>query len=183
MQKRDGEPEEANTAAGFVLLGRIVGAHGIRGEARIASFTEPPEHIAAYGPLTDGEGRSFSIERLRPIKGAAVAAQLAGITDRAAAEALKGTELYIAREKLPEPDEDEWYYQDLIGLRALSPNGEAIGEVVAVQNFGAGDLLEIRPPGGRQTLLVAFTKAAVPVVDVKGGHVVVNLAEDEDEQS
>jgi 16S rRNA processing protein RimM len=167
---------------GKVLLGRVSGAQGLRGEVKINSFTSPPENIAAYGPLTDGEGRSFVIERLRSIKGIAVAAQLAGIGDRNAAEALKGVELYVERDKLPEADEDEWYYDDLIGLDAVSPEGKPIGEVVAVQNFGAGDLLEIRPVNARPTLLVPFTKAAVPVLDMKARRVVVDLAEEEDEQ-
>jgi 16S rRNA processing protein RimM len=111
-----------------------------------------------------------------------VAAAFAGIADRTAAETLKGVELYVERARLPEPDEDEWYYADLIGLAAISPEGETLGEVIAVQNFGAGDLLEIRPAAGGRTLLVPFVKAAVPVVDMKARRVVVNMPEDEDEQ-
>jgi 16S rRNA processing protein RimM len=182
MKKRQTEPESEGVAAEFVLLGRIAGAHGVKGEVKINSFTEVPEDIAAYGPLIDGKGRSFIIERLHPLKGMTVAAAFAGIADRTAAETLKGVELYVERARLPEPDEDEWYYADLIGLAAISPGGETLGEVIAVQNFGAGDLLEIRPAAGGRTLLVPFVKAAVPVVDMKARRVVVNMPEDEDEQ-
>jgi len=169
----------ANKAGGnLVRLGRISGAHGIRGEVRIASFTDAPEGIAAYGALTDGQGRRFEIASLRPHKGMAVVAAFAGVTDRNAAEALKGVDLYIERDKLPEPDEEEWYHADLIGLDAVSAEGEAIGEVVAVQDFGAGDLLEIRVPGERQTMLIPFTKACVPVVDVKARRLVIVPLED-----
>lgn len=168
-------PDTADDPArrGLVLLGRIAGAHGIRGEVRINSFTAAPEDVAAYGELTDGRGRAFVIERLRPVKGTAVAAQLQGVRDRTAAEALHGTELFVERAKLPEPDEDEWYYEDLIGLEAVTGEGELAGRVLAVQNFGAGDLLEIRRTNARETLFVPFTKAAVPVVDVKGRRIVI----------
>jgi 16S rRNA processing protein RimM len=165
-------------AGDMVLLGRISGAQGLKGEVRITTFTDAPENLAAYGPLTTPDGRLFRIEDLRPVKGAVVAARLAGIADRTAAEALRGVELYVSRECLPPPDEDEWYYDDLVGLAAISPEGAAIGEVIAVQNYGAGDLLEIRVSGERQTLLVPFTEAAVPQVDIAAGRVVVRLPED-----
>ncbi len=173
MRTPDGPPDKEDA----VLLGRIAGAHGLRGEVKINSFTGVPEDIAAYGSLSDGAGRSFVIERVRALKGGAVAAQLARISDRDAAEALKGVELYVARAKLPEPDADEWYYGDLIGLKAVSPDGAEIGAIAAVQNFGAGDLLEIRPLDARQTLFVPFTETAVPVVDLKGGCVTIRLPE------
>jgi 16S rRNA processing protein RimM len=181
MQRDDAPAGTAGTAE-QVLLGRIVDAQGLKGEVRINSFTGAPEDIAAYGPVSDGAGRSFVIERVRPLKGGAVVAQLRGVTERTAAEALKGTELFVARAVLPEPDEDEWYYEDLVGLKALAPDGAEIGAVVAVQNFGGGDLLEIKPADSAKTVFVPFTKAAVPVVDVKGGRVVVEQVEDEDEQ-
>ena len=182
MTKGEAEPGAGIAAAELVLLGRVAGAHGIKGEVRINSFTEVPEEVGAYGPLTDGKGRRFIIERLHPLKGTAVAALFAGISDRTAAEALKGVDLYVERARLPEPDQDEWYYTDLIGLAAISPEGQTLGEIIAVQNFGAGDLLEIRSADGRPTLLVPFLKAVVPVVDVKAKRVVVDLPEDEDEQ-
>jgi 16S rRNA processing protein RimM len=182
MQARNGASNEADMASGLVLLGRVTGAQGLKGEVRINSFTSVPEAIASYGPLSDDKGRSFIIEQVRPLKGGAVVARIEGVADRNAAEALKGTGLFVVRAMLPEPEDDEWYYEDLVGLKALSPDGAEIGEIVAVQNFGGGDLLEIKPADGTGTLMVPFTKAAVPVVDVKGRRVIVELVEDEDEQ-
>jgi 16S rRNA processing protein RimM len=170
------KPEKIGSArqdAGLVLLGRINSAQGLRGEVRITSFTENPESIGAYGPLIDQKGRSFTIDTLRVIKGSVLAVKLAGVADRTAAEALKGTELYVEKSRLPEAAEDEWYYDDLVGLKANAPDGEEIGEIVAVLNYGAGDLLEIRLSGSGQTAFVPFTQAAVPEVDVKAGRVVV----------
>ena len=160
-------------SAGLVLLGRINAAQGLRGEVRITSFTESPESITAYGPLTDQHGRRFTIESLRVIKGSVLAARLAGVADRSAAEKLKGVELYAEKNRLPAAEDNEWYYDDLVGLLAEGEDSEEIGEVVAVQNYGAGDLLEIRLKDSRQTLLVPFTEAAVPKVDVKAGRIVV----------
>ena len=158
-----------------ILLGRIAGAHGIRGEVIIHAFTEPPENIAAYGPLSDEAGaRTFRIETARATaKG--VVARLAGVSDRTAAEALKGVDLYVDRDRLPPAVEGEYYHADLIGMAAVDPAGQRIGEVVAVQNFGAGDLLEIRLAGARQTELIPFTDAHVPEVDVAARRVVVVL--------
>ena len=173
---------EGDSTGDLILLGRIAGAQGLRGEVKINSFTADPEDIAAYGPLADGKGRQFVIERVRHLKGGAVVASLAGVKDRSAAEALQGTELYVARDQLPQADEDEWYYEDLVGLKAVSPEGDAIGEVLSVQNFGAGDLLEIRLLEKRQSRFVPFTKTVVPLVDVKNGRVVVDLPEEVDEQ-
>jgi 16S rRNA processing protein RimM len=170
----------AQSDAGLVLLGRIGAAQGLRGEVRIATFTESPDNIAAYGPLRDSKGRSFTIEALRPLKGALVVARLAGVADRTAAEALNGVELFVERARLPVPDENEWYYDDLVGLKAVSPEGAEIGKITAVQNFGAGDLLEIRISGSPQTALVAFSEAAVPEVDIKAGRVVVVMPQEID---
>jgi 16S rRNA processing protein RimM len=156
-----------------ILLGRIADAHGIRGEVLIHSYADVPEDIGAYGPLCDAAGaRSFEIESARPTaKG--VVARLKGVDDRTAAEALKGTELYIDRDKLPAATEDEFYHADLIGLDATDAAGNVIGKIVAVQNFGAGDLLEIRLANSSRTELVPFTEAAVPSVDLDAGRVVV----------
>ena len=133
-----------------ILLGRIAGAHGIRGEVLIKTFTEAPENIGAYGPLSDASGtRTFKIKSVRATpKG--VVARLAGVDDRNAAEALKGIELYVERARLPAAAEGEFYHADLIGLTAVDGDGKPIGEIVAVQNFGAGDLLEIRLAGSSQ---------------------------------
>jgi 16S rRNA processing protein RimM len=169
-------------AGDLVLLGRIAGAQGLKGEVRINSFTANPEDIAAYGALAGADGRQFVVERVRHLKGGAVVAVLAGVRDRGAAEALHGTELYVAREQLPETDTDEWYYEELVGLKAVSPEGEVLGKVLSVQNFGAGDLLEIREADKRQSRFVPFTQDVVPVVDVKAGQLVLRLPEEDGEQ-
>lgn len=164
-----------------MCLGRIVMAHGVRGEVGIEAYTEAPGEITRYGVLTDEAGaRTFEIAALRlGPKGPIV--RLAGVTDRDAAEDLKGTRLYVPRGRLPGlRDKDSYYHADLIGLRAERADGTILGTVFAVQNFGAGDLLEIAPPATTQgnppqnTLLVPFTKAVVPVVDIGGGRVVID---------
>src|SRR5204863_4373102 len=140
-----------------ILLGRIAGAHGIRGEVIIHAFTEPPENIAAYGPLSDEAGaRTFEIA-IAHVTAQGVVARLAGVSDRTAAEALKGVALYVDRDRLPAAAEGEYYHADLIGMAAVDPAGQRIGEIVAVQNFGAGDLLEIRLAGRGRTELIPFT--------------------------
>lgn len=156
-----------------VLLGRIAGAHGIRGEVLIRSFTAAPEDIGAYGALSTADGsRAFEIESARPTaKG--VVARLKGIADRNAAEALKGTDLYVARDRLPPPSDNEFYYADLVGMTAVGPDGATLGEIVAVQNFGAGDLLEIRLQASGRTELFPFTDDAVPEVDIAARRVTV----------
>jgi 16S rRNA processing protein RimM len=157
-----------------ILLGRIAGAHGIRGEVLIRTFTERPEDIAAYGALDDGGGRSFRVETARATpKG--VVARLAGIADRTAAEALKGTELWVDRASLPAPEAGAFYHADLIGLAAVDPEGRALGEIVAVYNFGAGDLLEVRLAASGKTELIPFTEAFVPEIDVPAHRAVVAL--------
>ncbi|WP_024881273.1 ribosome maturation factor RimM [Methylosinus sp. LW3] len=157
-----------------VLLGRLGAAHGVRGEIRLQSFTADPSAISTYGPLFDARGaRRFVIASLRPIGKDMFVARLEGVRDREAAMALTGVELYLPRAALPEPEEDEFYLADLEGLRAETPAGETLGVVIAVRNFGASDLLEVRPPAGGETLLFPFTKAVVPIVDLAGGRVVV----------
>jgi 16S rRNA processing protein RimM len=160
-------------ASSRLLLGRIAGAHGIRGEVLIHAYTSAPEDIGAYGPLSDaGAKRSFEIAIVRTTpKG--VVARIAGIADRTGAEALKGVELYVSRERLPAAAEDEFYHADLIGLAAVDPAGKTIGEIVAVPNYGAGDLLEIRLAGSAKTELIPFTATAVPQIDIAAKRVVV----------
>jgi 16S rRNA processing protein RimM len=157
-----------------ILLGRIAGAHGIRGEVLIKSFTERPEDIAAYGPLDDGGVRTFTIEAVRAT-GKGVVARLAGVRDRTAAEALRGTPLYVDRARLPPPAEGEFYHADLIGMAAVDAEGRTVGEVVGVHNHGAGDILEVRLTGSGKTELVAFTDAFVPEVDLAARRLVVRL--------
>ena len=157
-----------------ILLGRIAGAHGIRGEVLIRAFTERPEDIGAYGPLDDGGARTFTVEAVRAT-GKGVVARLAGVRDRTAAEALKGTPLYVDRARLPAPGEGEFYHADLIGMSAVDAEGRPVGEVVGVHNHGAGDILEVRLAASGKTELVAFTDAFVPEVDLAGRRVVVRI--------
>jgi len=162
-----------------ILLGRIAGAHGIRGDIVIDSYTGEAGDIAAYGPLETEDGRrhlDVSVVRVTP-KG--VIARVAGVSDRTAAEALKGTALYASRERLPPAAEGEYYHADLVGLRAEDGAGRRVGTVVAVQNYGAGDLLEVRLEGQRITELIPFVDDFVPIVDIAGGRVVVVLPEDD----
>lgn len=167
-----------------ILLGRIVAAHGIRGDVLVASFTQRPEDIAAYGALSDAAGtRAFRLRVVR-VTAKGVVARIEGVGDRSAAEALRGAELWIDRARLPAADADEFYHADLIGLAAVSPTGAVVGRVVGVENYGAGDLLDIRLEGTGRTELVPFTDAFVPEVDVAGGRLVVRMpdeaAEDDD---
>jgi 16S rRNA processing protein RimM len=160
-----------------ICLGVIVGAQGIKGDVRIKSFTADPGDVGAYGLLSDQPGtRSFRVT-VRSLTKGAVVAKVEGVADRNAAEALKGTALYVDRERLPEPeDEDTFYHADLIGLRAEAPDGVPLGRVEAVFDHGAGDVLDIRQTDGR-TVSVPFTKAVVPQVDVTAGRIVVAIPE------
>jgi 16S rRNA processing protein RimM len=163
-----------DAAAPRVCVAEIGAAHGIAGEVRLRAFTEDPQAVTQFGPLQAEDGREVAITSLRPAKDCLIA-RLAGVADRTAAEQLRNVKLYVAREKLPAIEEPEtWYHADLVGLAAVGPDGAALGCVVAVQNFGAGDLLEIAPAAGGPTLLLPFTDAAVPLVDVPNRRVVVN---------
>ena len=142
----------------LILLGRIGAAHGINGEVSVKTFTGAPGAVGSYGPLTDKTGtKAYKVRVVRVSPKGGVIARIEGVADRNAAEALNGTDLYVARAKLPRPAEGEYYHADLIGLKAISPEGVEIGAVVAVENFGAGDLLEIRPAGGSETDLMDKT--------------------------
>jgi len=158
-----------------ICLGQITGAHGIRGEVRVRSFTARAEDVAAYGTLADETGtRNFVLKITGKARGA-VLARIDGVADRNAAEALKGTRLFVDRDKLPQPEPDEFYQADLVGLTASRADGTPVGRIVAVQNFGAGDTLEIAPEAGA-TFYVPFTADAVPEVDVAAGRVVIDEA-------
>jgi 16S rRNA processing protein RimM len=160
-----------------VCLGTVAGAHGVRGALRVKSFTAEPDDIAAYGPVTDEAGsREFKLRIVGHARGDLVI-KVDGINDRDAAEALKGTRFYVARAALPEPEADEFYHTDLIGLAAEDEAGTALGTVRAVHDHGAGALIEIRSQDGAE-LLVPFTKVAVPVVDIAGGRLVVSPPEE-----
>ena len=157
----------------LVLVGRFGAPQGVRGEIRIKSYTADPLAIGDYGPLSDETGaRTFEIERLRPLKEDMVVAKVKGLFDRDAAGVLTGASLFVAREKLPPPDEDEFYIADLVGLAAVSPEREQIGVVKNVLNFGAGDILEIAPTAG-ETLMLPFTKEVAPSIDFAAGRIIV----------
>jgi len=154
-----------------ILLAEIGPAHGIRGEVLLRVHASDPGLLRDL-PLTSEDGRAFRVTALRPAK-AGFVARLQGVTDRNAAEALRGTRLFADRGRLPPPQEDEFYHADLIGLAAEDAAGAPLGRIVAVHDFGAGDLLEVQPESGR-SVLVPFTKTVVPVVDVAAGRVVVD---------
>ena len=149
----------------------------MRGEVKIKSFTADPAKIAAYGPLEDESGqRRFKVKVRGRVRGLVIA-RLDGVEDRDAAEALRGLRLYVERDRLPKPKRGEWYLVDLVGLRAERTDGTAVGTVKAVQNYGAGDIVEVETADGK-SLLLPFTKRAVPDVDVAGGRLVVDPPEE-----
>lgn len=155
-----------------ICVARIGAAHGVRGEVKLWSFTEDPLAVTRYGPLaTRDGGRAFEVVRAREAKGFLVAS-LKGVASRDDAERLNGLELYVPRERLPAPEDDEYYHADLIGLAAVTAAGEPLGRVVAIHNFGAGDIVEIAPPHGA-TMLLPFSNAVVPSVDIANGRMVV----------
>ena len=157
-----------------ICVAKIGAAHGVHGAVRLWTFTEDPFAVKRYGPLSTKDGtRRFEIATARGAKGHLVAT-LKGVTTRDEAERLNGLELYVAREKLPKADEGEYYHADLIGLAAVTEAGEPIGRLIAIHNFGAGDIIEIAPTQGA-TMLLPFTNAVVPIVDIAGGRVVIEL--------
>lgn len=153
------------------MLAGIGAAHGTRGEVRVKSFTSNPLALRDYAPLTTDSGRVLEIERLRPSKDVLVV-KFRGIDDRNAAEELKGATLSVARSDLPAPDPEEFYLADLIGLRALDADGQSLGTVASVENYGAGDVIEIARDAG-PPLLLPFTKACVPAIDIAAGHLTI----------
>ncbi|SEM73537.1 16S rRNA processing protein RimM [Palleronia salina] len=157
-----------------VCVGAIAGAFGVRGDVRLKSFCAEPDAIGDYSPLTTEDGsRSFDVTLDRPIKNG-FAARISGVTSKEAAESLKGTRLYIPRDRLPAPDDDEYYHADLINLSVVDTGGTALGRVKAVLNHGASDLLEIALKGRSDTVLLPFTRQAVPTVDVTAGRIVAD---------
>lgn len=157
-----------------ICVARIGAPHGVRGQVRLWTFTEDPYAVLDYGPLATKDGkRTIEIDNVREAKGHLVAT-LKGVTDRDAAARLNGIELFVARDALPDTEDGEYYHADLIGLAAETAAGEAIGRVVAMHDFGAGDIIEIAPPSG-PTLMLPFTDAVVPTVDIAGGKVVIEM--------
>jgi 16S rRNA processing protein RimM len=160
-----------------VCVARIGAAHGVRGAVKLWTFTEDPLAVQSYGPLMTKNGaRQFEIANVREAKDHLVAT-FKGVATRTDAEKLNGIELYVPREKLPATDDDEYYHADLIGLAAVNAADEPLGRVVAIHNFGAGDIIEIAPPKGA-TMLLPFTNAVVPTVDIAGGRVVIELPQE-----
>ncbi len=168
-----------------LLLGEIVAAHGIKGLVKIRSYTETPADILAYGRLRDGAGAIVEISLRGPTKGGVLAA-VPGVNDRSGAETLKGTKLFVARSRLPElpAEADEYYYADLIGLAVELADGTAFGEVKAMHNFGAGDILELKPngsdQGGQDTIMVPFNRQSVPDIDIANRRLVIAAPEPDD---
>lgn len=156
-----------------VCVGAIAGAFGVRGEVRLKSFCAEPEAIASYGPLVTEDGsHQFTLRLIRPVKGG-FAARLSGVDTREQAEALKGTRLHADRARLPALPDDEFYHADLIGLTVVDPAGAEIGRVAAIHDHGAGDVLEILPAHGKP-VLIPFTRAVVPMVDLAAGRIVAD---------
>ena len=156
-----------------VCLGVIAGAHGVKGLVKVKPFTETPQGLAAYGPLSDEPGgRRWAVTFKGEQKGVALLA-LEGVADRNAAEALKGVRLYVERDRLPPAEEDEVYHADLIGLAAETRSGKSLGRVLAVHNFGAGDLIEVGEDKKRSQLY-PFTREVVPELDLEGGRIVID---------
>ena len=160
-------------AGARICVGQLGAPHGVRGEMRLRSFTADPQAVADYGPFETEDGRVIAIEALRPAKDHFVAT-LSGIRDRNAAERLVNAKLFVPRDQLPEiREEGEFYHADLVGLRAISPAGEKLGTVIAVHNFGAGDLIEVRFDATDKTEFVAFNETNVPAVDLGAGQIVI----------
>jgi 16S rRNA processing protein RimM len=158
-----------------VTLGRITGPQGIKGEVKLQSFTADPLDIASYGPLDASNGLRLTIKSVKPYKNTLLA-RIDGVEDRNGAEALRGVELMIDRDRLPEADDDEIYHADLIGLSAHDTAGHLVGTVVAVLDFGAGELLELKPADGK-TILVPFNVETVPEIDLDAGRLVIDPPE------
>lgn len=160
-----------------ICVGTIAGAFGVNGEVRLKSFTAEPEALAEYAPLTTEDGsRSFEVQITRPVKGG-FAARLSGVRSKEEADALRGTGLYAPRDRLPTLPDDEFYHTDLIGLAVYDTGGAELGRVKAVLNHGATDLLELTAPGQSKTVLLPFTREAVPTVDLASGRIVADPPE------
>src|SRR5579863_9197463 len=157
-----------------------MGAQGLKGAVKVKLFTETPEALPTYGPLRDARGKKFEITAFRTVKPGEAVISFSGITDRSAAEALKGTELFVAREALPATAEEEFYHADLIGLEAQDGESRVLGKVAAIYNYGAGDVVEIVRPDG-DSVLLAFTRETVPTIDIAGGRIVVAVPEDDED--
>jgi 16S rRNA processing protein RimM len=161
-----------------VCVGAIAGSFGVQGEVRLKSFCSDPEAITTYGPLfTEDGSRSFTVKLTRASVSGGLGVRLSGVATKEQADALKGVSLYVDRSKLPTLPDDEFYHADLIGLEVRDTGGVLLGTVAAVHNHGAGDLLEINGPGRKASLLLPFTLAVVPTVDLAAGRIVADPPE------
>lgn len=161
----------------MICVGVIAGAFGVRGEVRLKSFTADPASIADYSPLLTKDGdTSYAITVTRSVKNGLVTL-MTGVTTKEDADALKGTELFVPRDRLPSLPEDEYYYADLVGLQVFDTGGTALGTVKSVQNHGASDLLEIDSPDLKTPVLLPFTMAVVPTIDMKTGRIIADPPE------
>jgi 16S rRNA processing protein RimM len=158
-----------------IVVGAIAGAFGVQGEVRLKSFCAAPSDIASYGPLVTADGRTFTVRLTRPVAGG-FGARLSGITTKEQADALRGVELFAERTRLPHLPDDEFYHADLIGLPVQDTGGALLGHVRAVLNHGAGDILELVGPKG--AILLPFTRATVPTVDLAAGRIVADLPDE-----
>lgn len=158
-----------------ICIGAFAGAHGVKGDAKVKSFTAEPLHVAAYGPVeSEDKKRSFTLSVIRALKPDLLLVRAPEIKDREDAESLKGKRIYIERNKLPPVSDDEFYLDDLVGLQAFDEQGEPLGVISAVHNFGAGDLIELKDTSGDNApQLIPFTKEAAPHVDIEGGKIII----------
>jgi len=163
-----------------VLLAAVIGAQGLKGEVKVKLFTATPDALPRYGVLHTGDGRRFKITAFRPAKEGEAVIAFEGVRDRNQAEALKGTELFVARAALPETGEDEFYHADLIGLEVRDSEGRVLGKVSGLHNFGASDVLEFARPDG-DSVHLAFTKETVPVLNIAEGFIIVAVPEDDED--
>jgi 16S rRNA processing protein RimM len=162
-----------------VLLAAVMGAQGLKGEVKVKTFTRQPDGLARYGALHARDGRTFTITAFRTAKPGEAVIGFAEVTGRTAAEGLRGTELFVARDALPPAEEDEFYHADLVGLEARDSEGRSLGRVAAIHNFGASDVIELTRADG-DSVHLAFTRETVPTIDIAGGYIVVAVPEDDE---
>jgi 16S rRNA processing protein RimM len=163
-----------------VFLAVVTGAQGLKGEVKAKLFTDAPDSLPRYGVLHTSGGRKLKITACRPTKAGEAVIAFEGVSDRNAAEALKGTELFVDRAALPQTEEDEFYHADLIGLEARDTEGRVLGKISALHNYGASDVIELQRADGDHVLL-AFSKETVPVLNIAEGYVVVAVPEDDED--
>jgi 16S rRNA processing protein RimM len=160
-----------------IIVGSFAGAFGVKGEVRLKSYCAEPADIALYTPLTTDDGRTFRVVVILGQSPGALVARIEGINTKEEADALRGQSLYAERSRLPRLPDDEFYHADLIGLPVLDTGGKELGRVKAVLNHGAGDILEVLPPGASDSILLPFTQAAVPTVDLVAGRIIADPPE------